>query len=275
MNRVAVIGITGTSVFLGVGRFHTGGETVHADDIHIEYGGKGFNQAVAAARAGAEVSFLSALGHKDIAPVRDLLAQEKIDFVPAGKDSESAYAVIMTNRTGETRVTVHRGAELMTADVEAFADRIARADILLLTNEVPEDVNIRAAEIAAQHGVKVILNPAPARPLPDALRRLVSLYTPNEFETAGLENTTGVIVTLGADGCLLRDSNTHIPAVDCGKAVDTTGAGDTFNGVLAARLSQGLSLEEAARTGNRAAAQSVTARYVLPSIPHLQAFPSN
>ena len=267
MNRIAVIGLTGTSVFMRVPRFHTGGETIHAEDLHVEYGGKGFNQAVAAARWQAEVSFLTAVGDDDAAPVRDILAAEGIEAAIVVKDGPSAYAAILTDSTGETRVTVYPGASLVADDVEAFAPQIAKADILLLTNEVGEAVNIRAAHIAASTGTRVILNPAPARPLPNELSRLIWLATPNEFENEGLEAIPEAVVTLGAEGCRIRSTGNRLPAPSFGPAVDTTGAGDTFNGVLAACLARGMHLEAAAAEANSAAARSVTIPYVLPAIP--------
>jgi len=269
MARIAVIGLTGNSVFMCVPHFHAGGETVHATDFHFELGGKGFNQAVAAARQGAEVSFLTAVGADDAEKVRAFLSAEGIKGTVVGKATPSAHATILTDGTGETRVTVFPGARLDVSDVEPFAEAIATADILLLTNEVPEDVNVRAAEIASAADVKVILSPAPARALPPALSSRVSIFTPNEFEIAGLENVPGEEVeTLGAKGCRIRSTGEVIPAVSCGEAVDSTGAGDTFNGVLAVRLAEGQSLAEACAEANAAAAQSVTVRYVLPSIPY-------
>ena len=267
MNRVAVIGLTGTSVFMRVPRFHTGGETIHAEALHIEYGGKGFNQAVAAARWNAEVSFLTAVGEADAAPVRDTLGAEGIAHAVVAKDGPSAYAAILTDPTGGTRVTVYPGARLAPEDVDAFAPQIAAADILLLTNEVNEAVNLRAAEIAATHGTRVILNPAPSRPLPHAFVKRLWLATPNEFENEGLDDVPEAIVTLGAAGCLIRSTGKRLPAPSFGPAVDTTGAGDTFNGVLAACLARDRTLEEAAAEANAAAARSVTVRYVLPAIP--------
>ena len=267
MNRVAVIGLAGTSVFMRVPRFHTGGETIHAESLHIEYGGKGFNQAVAAARWNAEVSFLTAVGETDAAPVRDTLAAEGIAHAVVAKDNPSAYAAILTDPTGETRVTVYPGARLAPEDVDAFAQQIAESDILLLTNEVDEEVNLRAAEIADSNGVRVILNPAPARPLPHALVKRLWLATPNEFENEGLDDAPESVITLGAEGCRIRSTDRRLPAPFFGPAVDTTGAGDTFNGVLAACLARGMDLEAAAQEANAAAARSVTKPYVLSSIP--------
>lgn len=267
MNRVCVIGIAGTSAFLRVPRFHTGGETVHAETLHVEYGGKGFNQAVAAARWGAEVSFFAAVGEADLKPVQSVLRNEKIECLLKPSEGPSAYAAILTDPSGETRVTVYPGEALHEKDVQAFEPAIANADILLLTNETPTAVNERAVEIASEHGTKVILNPAPACPLSDALLRGVGLFTPNAFETAGLEGLRNVVETRGAEGCFIRGTGRLVPSVKAGTVVDTTGAGDTFNGVLAAELARGSDLEAACIAANTAAGISVTKRYVLPSIP--------
>lgn len=267
MNKVAVIGLTGRSVFMGVDHFHAKSETLHATDIHIEFGGKGFNQAVAAARHGATVSFLSAIGEEDQAEVSSCLEAESINFIPAAKKTASAYAVILTDKSGDNQVTVYPGAELTDADVSLFEEEIASADYLLLNNEVPESVNILAAKIAKRAGTEIILNPAPARHLSPDLITEVSLFTPNEAEVAAIPPDADAVVTLGGDGCLIRSRGKHIPPASFGRTVDTTGAGDTFNGVLAAALAGGDSLEKAAEEANKAAAKSVTVRYVLPSIP--------
>lgn len=267
--RIAVVGLTGNTVFMGVPRFHTGGETVHARDLHTEFGGKGFNQAVAAARQGARVSLLTAIGGDDARRLHAFLLSENIDGVLSVKSVPSAHATILTDGTGETRVTVFPGARLDALDVEGFADRIASADFLLLNNEVPEEVNLRAAEIARAHGVKIALNPAPARPLPDALRAAACLFTPNEFEAASVGEVPGeVVTTLGAAGCRIRSTGETVPAAAAGAPVDSTGAGDTFTAVLAVRLAEGAALSDACRAANEAAGKSVTVRYVLPSLPY-------
>lgn len=268
MAKIAVIGLVGESVFMEVERFHEGGETIHAKGIHREWGGKGFNQAVAAARQGAEVAFLGAASDVDAAAIAAFARQEGIDPVICAKGEPSAYAAILTDGAGETRVTVYPGARLDVGDVASFASAIASADILLLNNEVPEEVNLRAAEIAEANGVWIICNPAPARPMSDELTKRVSLFTPNECEAEMLGVSANVVVTLGGDGCLVKSTGRHISALSVKEVVDTTGAGDVFNGVLAMRLAEGKDLEAACAAANRAAAFSVTRRYVMPSIPH-------
>ena len=273
MSGIAVIGLVGRSLFFCVPRFHSGGETVHATDFYEEWGGKGFNQAVAAARQGARVSFLGKVGNEaDSCAVSAFCEREGIApvvYYSDPSDLPTACAAILTDGTGGTRVTVARGSELDEADVDfGFKDEIAVADVLLLNNEVPEEVNLRASEIAEANGVRIIFNPAPSRPVPEELKRRVSLWTPNEFEEPSIGDVDGeVVTTLGAGGCRIRSTGEVIPA-PVAKAVDSTGAGDTFNGVLAVRLAEGESLAEACAAANEAAAKSVTIRYVLPSIPH-------
>ena len=273
MARIAVIGLVGKSMFFDVPRFHTGGETITARGFHEEWGGKGFNQAVAAARQDAAVTFLGACAEADRKAIGDFFRQEGVAPRLCVKKRPTACAAILTDGTGETRVTVCTGAELEPKDVDAFAGSIATADFLLLNNEVPEAVNLAAVEIAKQYGVKIIFNPAPARPLPREIVEAVSIFTPNEFEegSIGLEGgaaSTGaeVVTTLGARGCRLRSTGEVIPAPPA-KAVDSTGAGDTFNAVLAVRLAEEESLRDACIAANDAAAQSVAVKYVLPSLP--------
>ena len=263
MARIAVIGLVGKSMFFEVPRFHTGGETIHATGFHEEWGGKGFNQAVMAARQGASVAFLGAVCASDVKPLKDFCSTEGFRVTLAAKKEATACAAILTDGTGETRVMVHPGAALSADDVDGFALMIATADILLLNNEVPEAVNIAALEIAVKNKVKVVFNPAPARKLPKTIRDAVSLWTPNEFEESAIGAVAGeVVTTLGARGCRIRSTGEIIPAPSV-RAVDTTGAGDTFNGVLAVRLAEGDTLVNACRAANEAAARSTTVRYVL------------
>ena len=276
MPRVAVIGLVGRSQFFDVPRFHSGGETIHAEDFYEEWGGKGFNQAVAAARWGAQVSFLGKVGNESDSRAVSAFCEEEgimpVVYYSIPPCLPTACAAILTDGTGETRVTVARGDELDEADVDfGFKDEIAVADFLLLNNEVPEEVNLRASEIAAANGVRIIFNPAPARPLPVALASRVFLFTPNEFEEEALgEVSCEVVTTLGERGCRIRSTGEIVPAPTA-KAVDSTGAGDTFNAVLAVRLAEGASLRDACAEANVAAARSVAVRYVLPSLPRREA----
>ncbi len=267
MSRVAVIGIVGQTIFMQVERFHIGGETVETENAHFEYGAKGFNQALAAARMGTEVSFLCPLGEREINDVTELCEKENIKPFIAKKDAPTSFGCVITDKTGANRVTVYRGAALLPEDIEIFANEIKNADILLLTNEVAESVNLAAARIAAEHGVRVILNPAPARKTSRELLDLVYLFIPNEFEAEGLEAYENVIQTLGEGGCFIRAAKKAVPAIKV-KAVDTTGAGDTFCGALAAELASGQDLNAAVGIAVAAASLSVTRRGAATSIPY-------
>ena len=267
MKKVAVIGVVGKSVFLSVDKFHQGGETIEAESVHFELGGKGFNQAVAAARYGAEVSFLAAVGADCITEVKGFLDKEKVSSTLILKDSQTAFASIITDKNGSNRVTVYQGARLSQSDVIAFKDAIKNADMLLLSNEVLEPINVAAIKIAKENGVKVVLNPAPARKTCSYILENVDLFTPNEHETLDLDDKENVIITLGSRGCLVKRDNENYNAYKLGKVVDTTGAGDTFNGVLSAMLAKGRSITDAVKTANLAASISVTKKYAVSSIP--------
>ena len=140
-----------------------------------------------------------------------VLDEEGIAHRLVVKPGRSAYAAILTDPSGETHVTVYPGVRLDVDDVDAFEGDIASASILLLTNEVPEAVNVRAVELASRHNVKVVFNPAPSRPLPDSIVRDAWLFTPNAFETVGLEANRNVVETRGAEGCSTTRSSSALP----------------------------------------------------------------
>lgn len=267
MNKVAVIGIVGNSVFLPVEKFHVGGETIEAKSVTFELGGKGFNQAVAAKRWGAEVSFLAAAGEDGAENIEKFLRNEGINAAIVKKREATAFAAIVTDSAGANRVTVYQGAQLSAADVEErFETEIRTADVLLLNNEVAEEVNLAAAKIAKKYDVKIVLNPAPQRETAKELLNAVYLFTPNEHEAAGLEEYKNVIQTLGGKGAYIRSENRIVPPEKV-KAIDTTGAGDTFSGVLCAEIAGGAALNEAVKAAVKASGKSVTKKGAVSSIP--------
>ena len=272
MVKISVIGICGNSVFLPVDHFHAKGETVVAPACFEQIGGKGLNQAVAAARMGAQVSFLAAIGDDGAGKTCvEVVEGEGIEgHFALRKGEKTAFAAILTDKTGENRVTVYMGPELCREDVLAYESRIAESDVLLLQHEVPEHINLVAAELAKKHGVRVILNPAPAREMSARLAELVDLATPNEHEAASVHGLPfgNVVTTLGGDGCCINGTVT-IPALPV-TAVDTTGAGDTFNGVLAVYLAEGMDLENACCMAVKASGIGVTRKGALTSIPYRQ-----
>ena len=269
MAKIAVIGICGQSVFMNVDHFHESGETLTADSIHEEIGGKGINQAIAAHRMGAEVSFLAAIGDDEYGRIclRDIKANGVNAELKLKKGMRTPVAFILTDKHGENRVTVHGSSKLTVEDVRSFEKEIAASDILLLQQEVPMEINETAVEIARAHGIKVILNPAPAGKNSDKIAEYVFAVTPNEQEekfvvTAGFQNR---VTTMGKHGCCINGS-VKVPALDV-MPVDTTGAGDTFNGVLAVCIAEGKNLEESCKYAVAASGISVGRKHVIASIP--------
>ncbi len=270
MAKIAVIGICGNSVFMHADHFHERGETIVADYVYEEVGGKGINQAVAAARMGAEVSFLTAVGDdRDRQACMQVAESEGIKGTFCVKKGEcTTFAFILTDKYGENQVTGYHGAELAVEDVLAFEEEIADSDILLLQQEVPCEVNEMAVKLAEKHGIRVILNPAPIREIPNEMAECVYMVTPNEQERRAIDTGRfqNVIATLGKKGCLINDE-IWIPAIQT-KAVDTTGAGDTFNGVLAVCIAEGMELTAACKYAVTASGISVGKKYVLNAIPY-------
>ena len=269
MCKIAVIGICGNSVFMEVDHFHQPGETLSAKSLFEEIGGKGINQAIAAARMGASVSFLAAIGDDAEGVACKKVAEENgiCGCFPVKQGKRTPLAFILTDVQGENQVTVHKSAELTANDVFGFENSIAESDVLLLQQEVPTEVNECALKIAHKHGVKVILNPAPARAISAEMAKNIFLVTPNEQEAMELEEKyfKNCITTLGDKGCNINGV-THLQATRV-QVVDTTGAGDTFNGVLAVCLAEGKSMEEACRYAITASGLSVTKPHVLDAIP--------
>jgi ribokinase len=268
---IALVGSINLDIVVGVDRHPAPGETVLGDDRQELPGGKGANQAVAAARLGAEVAFVGRVGDDDAGRrLRDGLAAEGVDVthVRVDADAPTGVALIAVDRAGENTIVVSSGANarVSAADVEAARDVLANAAVTLVQHEVPEEAV--AAAIAAAGGT-VVLNPAPARPIVAP----VDVLVPNRGELEALAGRAGdpvalarsldparaVVVTLGNEGAAViegsRVERIPAPRVD---AVDTTGAGDAFCGALAQALDAGADLVEAARWAVRAAAASVT-----------------
>lgn len=263
------------------------GETVVGETFRLIPGGKGANQAVAAARLGADVQMIGAVGTDAFgAELLQHLAKEGIivDGVKPVTDTETGIATIIISE-GDNRIIVVPGANhaLRPDDLERWEEKIATSDVCLLQLEIPLSVVERAVSIAKRNGVRVILNPAPAQPLPDTLLDQVDFLTPNEHERdivlAGRplkQWAHKLIVTEGKRGVSFQRNGEQvlIPGFRV-PVVDTTGAGDTFNGALAVALSKGMALEDACRYANAAAALSVTklgAQTGMPTKKELESF---
>jgi ribokinase len=291
--HVAVVGSLNMDLVARAPRIPQPGETIIGRDFHTLPGGKGANQAVAAARLGAAVAMIGRVGSDAFARLLlDNLATAGVDHSSVIQDGEAAtgVALIVVDAAGQNTIVVASGANmhLSPADVEAAETVIASADVLLLQLETPLETATRAAQIAHAHGVTVILNPAPAQPLPPALLSLVDVLVPNESETALLtglpidsrarveaaagalrESGVGaVILTLGERGALLAQAGgTQAFPAFMVTAVDTTAAGDAFMGGLAVALAESQSLAEGIRWGNAAGALAATQLGAQPSLP--------
>lgn len=288
-NSVCAIGLGGYSVFMSVDHFHACGETVRADAIYAEPGGKAYNQAVAAARLGAPSVFIGAFGedsNKDFC-IR-FLDGEKVDYeIMLSQNSGTAYACILTDSEGDNRVTVYSGAadELSGAFIRSKRKMFENCSVLLAGFECPFDAVSAALDAAEEYGTYTILNPAPARFTDIDFIRRFNLITPNVQEAAVLLSLSddspksicraltnngirSAAVTLGKKGALLCDEGRYFlyDGIKC-NAVDTTGAGDCFNGALACAISKGLSLKESVEFAVNASALSVTKPHVMTALP--------
>lgn len=291
--RVTVAGSLNMDLVARAPRIPQPGETIIGRDFRNVPGGKGANQAVAAARLGAEVSMVGRVGGDTFAePLLENLAADGIDHTYVTRDPEAAtgVALIVVDDAGENSIVVASGANarFSPADVEAAEEALANADVLLLQLESPLETVLRAAELARARGAKVLLNPAPAQALPEELLSLVDALIPNETEAALLTDRAvrseeeareaartllasgveTVIVTLGERGALLAQEGgvSMVPAFSV-EAVDSTAAGDAFVGSFAVALAEGRPLEEAVRWGNAAGALATTKMGAQPSLP--------
>jgi ribokinase len=266
MARVAVVGSYGVGLTVELARMPEAGETVVGRSFRLDHGGKGSNQAIGAARLGAHVDFLTAIGddpfgHDAIA----LWQQEGIEARPIVTDAPTMTAPILVEPTGENRIVVVPGAleRLVPEHVDAFSDRIAAADVCVVQLEIPVWTALYALEVAAAAGVRAILNPAPAPSEPIAPR--CTYMTPNETEAAAVRDADATLVlTLGDEGAELHGE--RIPAFPA-SVVDTTGAGDAFTAAFAVALAEGRDEREAVRWGCAAGAHMVEHPGVVPGLP--------
>jgi len=270
------------------------GETILGTSFVLGPGGKGSNQSVAAAMAGGDVHFITRLGCDAFADIARATWARAGVHPQVTEDAESytgAAYIFIENATGNNAIIVTPGAagRVSVADVDQRAGLIATASVFITQLEQPVPAARRALEIARAAGVKTILNPAPAAPLDDAILALCDYVTPNESEAealSGLPVTTipeadaaagvllargvgAVIITLGENGAYYRDAtrSVHVPVISAGPVVETTGAGDAFNGGFAVALSEGRDIVDCIRFGCATAGISVTRPGTAPSMP--------
>ena len=295
MKNIVVIGSSNTDMVVKTSHLPVPGETVLGGDFFMNAGGKGANQAVAAARYGNRVVFVAKTGNDLFGDqVRKSMKEDGIvtDYVFIDEEHPSGVALITIDQKAENCIVVAGGANmyLKPEDIDKAKEEILGGDVVLMQLETPIETVEYAAKMAAEAGVKVILNPAPApaEPLSKELISNLFLITPNRSEASrltGIEVTDlasaqraalalydmgakNVIVTLGSEGSLVYDGHMmmRVEAIKV-EAVDTTAAGDTYNGVLASVIAEGKSLIDAVHEANIAGAISVTRMGAQPAAP--------
>jgi ribokinase len=291
VKSILVIGSSNTDMVIRVPELPAAGETVLGHDFRIFGGGKGANQAIAARRAGGEVRFLAALGDDDFgANTIGVLGREGIqtDAIRIIPDTSSGVALIYVSDAGENCIGVASGANACLASDMLDASLFSEAAILLIQLETPLATVTAAVSLAKRAGIPAILNPAPAARLPDDILQDLYCITPNETEAETLtgvavhdlasakiaaaelldKGVRNVVVTLGGKGALLHNAagSTHYDAATV-DVVDTTAAGDTFNGVLATLVAEGKTLDVAVPLATAAATCSVQKAGAFDSIP--------
>ncbi len=284
--RLVVAGSVNLDLVVRTARFPAPGETLTGAGFATYGGGKGANQAVAAARLGARVAFVGAVGDDPFgAELRAGLAREGLELDGLAVDAAlpSGVAVITVRRDGENQIVVAPGANAA-LDAAAVAARLPGADALLLQLEVPLTAVIAAARAAREAGVRTVLNAAPARDLPGELLAGLDVLVVNRVEAAQLaggdaepaalaerllaRGVRAVVLTLGADGAMWRDADgLLVQRVEPVEVVDTTGAGDAFCGALATRLAEGASAGEALRFACAAGALACAGAGAQPALP--------
>lgn len=296
MGSVVILGVFVADTSFRADRPPQMGETILGRSFALGPGGKGSNQAVAAARAGAEVHFVSKLGRDTFADMA-LEIWRDAGVRPAVTQHDDAYTgaayIFIEEATGNNAIIICPGvaSTISPADVEANAALIGAAKVFITQLEQPMNAALRGLQIARAGGARTILNPAPAADIAPDMLRLCDYVTPNETETEAITGVAvrtvddaiaaaarfhdmgvpGAVITLGEAGVLLSMSGTttHIPAFNAGPLVETTGAGDAFNGGFAAALARGQTPIEAARFGSATAGLSVTRAGTAPSMPTL------
>lgn len=290
--KVVVIGLSGDSEFITVDHFNYPGETIQAIDKFSEPGGKGFNQAAFLGLLGVDVSFITALG-TDIQAEECVSELKKLNVKPyiITKEMPTDYAVIITNQKGENNVVVYNKAsnKVTFNDIMKYRDIIDSADYLLLQLEYPYDVTKRLIDYAYEKGIKVILNPAPARALDLDLLRKIYILIPNEYEMSHIVSSQAIsrlemmkeLEQYGLEICICTRGGRAVeyytdgklkrfPVPDRDIPVDTTGAGDVFCGGLVYGLTKNMKMESAILFAINASSLSTTKHGVLHSFPTLE-----
>lgn len=291
---VVVVGSCNMDMVTRAPRFPSAGEHLIATTFGTYLGGKGANQAIAAARAGASVAMVGRVGSDAFGTQMVVALAEAgiaVDAVAVDEDAPTGIASIWLDASGENRILIFAGANgrVSPADIRKQRGTIGAASVLLAQLEVPIDAIYEACTAARSAGVRVVLNAAPASPLPADLWSLIDVLVVNQTEALALggdidavhssrvlvsKGVGTVVVTLGGAGCIVMPDRNSDPiasrAFPVRSVVDTTGAGDAFCGALAASLASGASVIEAARVGNAAGSLAVEVLGAIPSMPTLE-----
>ncbi|MDD3195102.1 MAG: ribokinase [Paludibacter sp.] len=294
LKKIVVVGSCNTDMVVKSDRLPVPGETVLGGAFMMNPGGKGANQAVAIARMGGNVTFISKTGNDLFGRQSvEMYGEENIvtDYILSDQNLPSGVALIMVDRNGENCIVVASGANgsLSPKDIEKARKVIESADILLMQLEVPMDTVEYAAKLAYEKGIKVVLNPAPAAFLSNELLNCLYTIIPNKTEAEMLsgikvfdletakqaadiiaaKGVDKVVITLGSKGALIKDGqNYSFVAADMVEAVDTTAAGDTFCGAFCVGISEGLTIEDAVKMATKAAGITVTREGAQAAIPY-------
>ena len=296
VQEVVVLGVFVADTSYRADRAPRMGETIMGNSFALGPGGKGSNQAVAAARVGGKVHFITRLGRDPFADMA-LATWQHAGVIPEITQHDDSYTgaayIFVEEATGDNAIIVCPGVAgtISTDDIDAHGPLIAGASVFMTQLEQPMAAAHHGLDLARKGGAVTILNPAPAAELPDGMLALCDYVTPNESEAEGLtgiavtsvaeatqaaeallaKGVGAAIITLGENGALFHDGSNpvHAPAFNAGPVVETTGAGDAFNGGFAAGLARGMTPLEAVRFGSATAAISVTRPGTAPSMPDL------
>lgn len=294
MKKVIVIGSSNVDMVVKTSHLPAPGETILGGEFLMNQGGKGANQAVAVKRMGGNLIFMAKLGN-------DLFGQQSVAYfnkegidtryISLDEKSASGVALISLDAHAENSIVVASGANMLLneQDVDKVVEEMYEGDILLMQLEIPLQTVVYAARKAFEKGVKVVLNPAPACSLPKELFRYLYMITPNRIEaemltgikiindtdtekvaeTIRVMGVKNVIITLGSKGCLIQEDGVSYRVDACKvEPVDTTAAGDTFNGALCVGLAEGMDLRQAAVLASKASSIAVTRMGAQSSIPY-------
>lgn len=292
--NITLVGHYGMSLLMDVVRFPAVGETVEGLGLEIEPGGKGYNQAIASSRLGADVNFITAVGGDDFGACceRDLLAEKvRGRYIIKFPDLKSAYAFVINSADAKSEVYVYPGAirSVSPQHMEAHREVLEKSGLLLLQNEISKEALYKVIEIGGQAGIEIIYNPAPAREMPKEIFQFIHIMTPNETEAAILAGmdpsqlldvdvalerlhelgVKNIIITLGENGSIVSTpkGRYHVKPL-VGKVISTTGAGDCYNAALAVKYLETKDVLEAAKYASVASGLQVQRPGVIANLPY-------